>query len=403
MVGVDQALERILDSIIVLPSEDVPLLQALGRILAKEVRSGIDVPPFDNSAMDGYAVRSADVRGASDKAPVVLRVLEDLAAGYVAAGKVQEGQAIRIMTGAPMPIGADTVVMVEATEKTDDGVKIFKPAKPGENVRYVGEDIAKGSIALAKGKVVRPGDIGILATLGKQSVSIVKQPNIAILSTGDELVEIEEPLAPGKIRNSNAYALAGQIVEAGGKPIILGIARDRREDLIDKVQSGLNVDMLVTSGGVSVGDYDLVKAVLAELGDIAFMEVAMKPAKSLAFGLIQSKPVFGLPGNPASSMISFERFVRPAILKMGGRTDLFRPRIEVVVDDRIKKKLGRRNFLRVIVEQRNGKVHARLTGAQGSAMLTSMSLSNALLIVPEEIAVVEPGDRLTAEVLYEYL
>ncbi|MCL5291958.1 MAG: molybdopterin molybdotransferase MoeA [Actinobacteria bacterium] len=396
----DEARERILSEITPLPPEEVPILDALGRTLAEEVRSDVDIPPFDNSAMDGYAVRAADVEIATAEAPVVLEVLEDVAAGYVATNRVGEGQAIRIMTGAPLPEGADGIVMVEFTERTGSGVNIFKGVRKGESVRYAGEDVREGEVVLAQGKLLKPGDIGMLASTGRAAVRVFRQPRVAILSTGDELVDVGEPLAPGKIRNSNAYSLAAQALEVSAIPVILGIARDRRDDLVEKLEKGLEADILITSGGVSVGDYDLVKQVLAEQGEMLLWKVAMKPGKPLAFGIVKGKPLFGLPGYPTSSMISFDQFVRPAILKMGGRKDLLRPEIEAILDERITKKQGRRYFLRGILERRDGELHAKLAGSQKSGALKSMTLADALLVIGEEVTLVEPGERVTAQLLY---
>ncbi len=401
MISVDEARDLILSRIPVLPSEEVALLDALYRVLDEDVYSDSDIPPFDNSAMDGYAVRAEDVAGASADNPVVLDVLEDLAAGYVAERSVRKGAAIRIMTGAPMPKGADSVVKVEETERSDGSVKVFKAVKGGENVRFAGEDVKEGELVLGKGKLLGPGDIGMLASIGKASVRAIRRPTVAVISTGDELVDIGEPLAPGKIRNSNAYSIGAQVLEAGAIPLMVGIARDARDDLVEKIEKGLQADVLVTSGGISVGDYDLVKRVLAELGEIVLWKVAMKPGKPLAFGTVRGKPLFGLPGYPTSSMVSFEQFVRPAILKMSGRSDLKRPEIEVVLDERVIKKPGRRHFLRAVLEKRDGEVRASLTSSQKSGSLKPMTVANALLVIPEEVTVVEPGERVIAQLIRE--
>ncbi len=250
MISVDEARDLILSRIPVLPSEEVALLDALYRVLDEDVYSDSDIPPFDNSAMDGYAVRAEDVAGASADNPVVLDVLEDLAAGYVAERSVRKGAAIRIMTGAPMPKGADSVVKVEETERSDGSVKVFKAVKGGENVRFAGEDVKEGELVLGKGKLLGPGDIGMLASIGKASVRAIRRPTVAVISTGDELVDIGEPLAPGKIRNSNAYSIGAQVLEAGAIPLMVGIARDARDDLVEKIEKGLQADVLVTSGGI---------------------------------------------------------------------------------------------------------------------------------------------------------
>lgn len=402
MISVDEALESILDQIGRLDSRETSILDALGLVLDEDIVSDVDIPPFTGSAMDGYAVRAADVTEADANSPVTLAVVGDLAAGYVAERPVGKGEALRIMTGAPLPEGADSIVMVEQTEKEGDRVRIFKSVAMGENVRPAGEDVAKGETILKRGKPLRPGDIGMLASVGRLTANLVRRPKVGVLATGDELIDPSEPLKPGKIRNSNAYSLSAQVVEAGGEPLLLGIARDTREDLTDRLERGLaEADLLITSGGVSVGDYDLVKQVLMELGEMVLWKVAMKPGKPLAFGLIRGKPLFGLPGYPTSSMISFEQFVRPAILKMAGRVELRRPEVEVIVDDAISKKAGRRHYLRVVVERRNGELHARLTGTQRSGALRSMTIANALLVIPEEVTAIEAGGRGRAQLLHE--
>lgn len=408
MISVDEARNKILDHIKILEVTKVPLLQSVGQALAENIISSINIPPFDNSAMDGYAVIAADTKGASKESPAKLQVLEDLAAGYVSEKELINGTAIRIMTGAPVPKGADGVVMVEETESFNGIANIFKEARTGQNIRLAGEDVTEGETVLCKGKTIRASDVGLLASLGVAEVKVRRKPVIAIVSTGDELVDINQPLAPGKIRNSNAYALAASVMEAGAEPLIIGIARDTVEDVSSKINQGLErADMLITSGGVSVGDYDMVKNVLEEMGKMVFWKVAMKPAKPLAFGIIQDKPIFGLPGNPSSSMISFEQFVRCSIKKMAGHTYILRPTIKVVTDSNIKKKLGRRYFMRVKLYRKGANVFAGLSGAQGSGMLKTMTRAQGLLVVPEDIGDVAAGTKLEAQLLYsdemEYL
>lgn len=393
MIGVDEALATVLAEVRVLPEEKVPITSALRRVLAEDVAAEADIPPFDNSAMDGYAVRAVDTRGASRANPVVLEVLEDLAAGRVSTSTIGPGQAIRIMTGAPTPAGADSIVMVEETERGDGTVRIFTEARLGEHVRLAGEDVKRGQVVLPVGRLLRAADIGMLASVGKAEVSVIGSPKVAIITTGDELVDLTEPLAPGKIRNSNAYSLAAQVIESGGVPEILGIARDTHEDVREKIERGLESDIVLTSGGVSVGDYDLVKDVLGGLGRMVFWKVAMKPAKPLAFGILKGKPAFGLPGNPTSSMVSFEQFVRPTILKMSGHKTLHRPEVEVILGETVRKKAGRRHFLRVMLERRDGELVALLTGPQGSGILKSMTLADGLLVLPEDATEVKQGEK----------
>ena len=399
MIKIEEALAIILDNINSLEFETVSILETLDRVLAEDIFSDEDIPPFDNSAMDGYAVIASDAKGASDSESVILEVIEELPAGYEASAKVTSGKAVKIMTGAPMPKGADAVVMVEYTKMEDSRVLIFKELSPGTNVRRAGEDVKKGDKVLKKGTLVRPAEIGMLAALGQAKVTVVRQPRVAILSTGDELVDIGEKLSHGKIRNSNTYSLYAQTAKVNCIPINMGIARDVREEIRNKIQKGLqSADVILISGGVSVGEYDLVKGVLVELGmDTKFWKVAMKPGKPLLFGMMppqetrRAKPVFGLPGNPVSMMISFEQFVRPALLKMSGRSRFEKPVIKAILDEEIRKKLGRKNFIRAQVKTVNGKYHATITGPQGSGILSSLTLANGLIILPEDVDHVQAG------------
>lgn len=401
MISVDEAREKILEHIQILGVQFVGLIDSLGCALAEDIISDINVPPFNNSAMDGYAIIATDSKGATPDNPIKLKVIEDIAAGYVGKTKVKNGTAIRIMTGAPMPEGADTVIMVEKTSPQNSWVNIYEEVTKGVNIRLAGEDVKRGETVLQQGKTIRAADIGMLATLGISEVKIKRVPHVAIISTGDELVEIDEELKPGKIRNSNAYSIAAQVIEAGGEPIIIGIARDTAQDITDKINMGIqSADMLITSGGVSVGDYDIVKDVLQNAGEMIFWKVAMKPAKPLAFGIIQNKPVFGLPGNPSSSMISFEQFVRPSIKKMAGHSQIIRPVISTVIDSDIKKKPGRKYFIRVKLYRKGHNLHAVLSGGQGSGMIKSTTKAQGLLIVPEEAGNIPAGARLDVQLLY---
>ena len=417
MISVDEALAEILRHVHPLEPERVPILEAQGRILAEEIVSDIDIPPFDNSAMDGYAVRAADIAAASPDSPVPLRVIGSVAAGYVAGLSVEPGTAIRIMTGAPLPAGADTVVPYEDTDDFDrpkaerltapaETIAIRKAVRPGSNIRPVGEDLRRGELIMAPGRLIRPQEIGVLASLGRETVRVHRRPRVAILATGDELLEIHEPLAPGKIRNSNEYTNAALVERTGGIPLRLGIARDTAADLRAKIRAGLEqgADLFLTSGGVSVGDYDVVKDVLADEGEMQFWQVRMKPGKPLAFGLLRGRepgrkiPLLGLPGNPVSAMVSFEQFARPAILKMLGHTDLTKPTVQAVLDEPLTNS-GRRGFVRVIVTRREDGYHARKTGQQGSGVLTSMAKANGLAIVPEGVYRLEAGSRVTVQML----
>ena len=400
MLNVEEARRRVLETIRPLEAVEVPLLEALGMTLAEEALAASDIPPFDNSAMDGYAVRAEDVVGATEDNPVELVVLGDLPAGYTAETSVGPGQALRIMTGAPLPPGADAVVPVEATRAGEGRVTVLEEVTKGANVRRAGEDVRAGERVLAAGTLVGPAELGMLASLGYARVRCFRRAVVGIISTGDELVGVEEELAPGKIRDSNSYTVYGMVREAGGEPLRLGIVRDEAALLERTILDNLErVDLFVTSGGVSVGDYDMVKDVLGKLGEMNFWKVAMRPGKPQAFGHIRGKPLFGLPGNPVSVMVSFEQFVRPALLKMMGRSSLFRPQVTAVLDAPMGRKKGRTEFIRVIVEWRDGRYRARPTGPQGSGILKSMVLGNGLAVLPEDVGRLEPGAEVTVQLL----
>jgi molybdopterin molybdotransferase len=394
MIAVEEALHLILDQIHPLGRERLNILQSLGRVLGEDIVARRHVPPWDNSAMDGYAVRWQDIQKASSKKGVRLRVLADLPAGRIFTGEVGPGQAVRIMTGAPLPQGTDTVVQVEETKKFGDIVRILAHPEKGKNIRRAGEDVKAGERVLEEGTILRPAHIGLLASLQRSIVSIYGVPRVAILSTGDELLEIDEPWQEGKIINSNSYSLTAQVLECGALPLQLGIARDRLGDLAEKIQQGLAADILVTSGGVSVGDYDLVKGMLKELGKMNFWKVAMRPGQPLAFGMVFGKPLFGLPGNPVSSMVSFEQFVRPSILKMAGHRQLFRPTLKALLKANIEKKAGLLHFIRCRLVREGKKIYAATTGEQGSGILSSMVKAQGLIILPPEDTLARAGQEV---------
>ena len=411
MISVEEALERILSYVRRLEPEEQPIIDALGQVLAEDVDAGFDIPPLDNTAMDGYAVRATDTEGASEAKPVPLRIAGELPAGYIYEGEVTAGTAVRIMTGAPVPRGADAIVPFEETDEpsTRSGgapaseVQILKAAEPGANIRRAGEDVRTGDNVMREGTVLGAAQIGVLASLGRANVRVYRRPVVAVLSTGDELLEVGEPVAPGKIYDSNAYSVASMVREAGGVPQRLGIASDTVEALTAKLREGLDADMLITSAGVSRGDFDVVKDVLAKEGEIDFWTVRMKPGKPLAFGAFPSGdrrvPHIGLPGNPVSSMITFELFGRAAIFKMLGKPDWERRRVRATAEERIVNTDGRRVYARAILSQRRGRYYASLTGPQGSGILTSMVLANALAVVPEDVPAIEPGDEVECLVL----
>ncbi|MFC1909488.1 gephyrin-like molybdotransferase Glp [Chloroflexota bacterium] len=418
MISVEQALANILSYVTVLEEEHVPILESLGQVLAEEINSGINIPPLDNSAMDGYAVRSEDTLGAGVGSPKLLRVIDTVFAGSISQVEVTPGTATRIMTGAPVPKGTDSVVRFEdtdeaqrkqsPTDKPVSEINILCQVEPGLNIRRAGEDIRKGVRVLSKGTVIRPSEVGVLASLGRSEVKIIRRPVVAVLATGNELVAIDQPLPPGKIYNSNTYSVAALVRRYGGIPRILGIALDSEDSLVAGIRQGLDADMLITSGGVSMGDYDIVKDILAQEGEINFWTVRMKPGKPLAFGRLKkngqsgqnkSIPHLGLPGNPVSVMVTFELFARPAIYKMMGKNNFAKPTVTAVLEDTIINTDGRRVYTRAIVEKRNSQYFARLTGEQGSGILTSMSLANALAIVPEDRAEVKEGETVQVMML----
>jgi molybdopterin molybdotransferase len=401
MLVVEEAQARVLSAFRPLEPEQVPILEALDRVLARDVAAAENVPPHANSSMDGYAVQSGDTASATPGHPALLEVAGEVAAGYVSDAAVRPGVAVRIMTGAPLPPGADAVVKVEDTEARGGQVAVLAAAPPGQYVRPAGEDVRAGDVVLRRGTRLRPQEIGMLAALGRQEAAVTRRPRVAILATGDELAEPGAPLAPGKIRNANSASNAAQVLALGGTPILLGIARDDVGELTACIRAGLEqgVDLFLTSGGVSVGKFDLVKDVLAAEGEIGFWRVRMKPGKPLAFGHIGGTPVLGLPGNPVSVMVSFEIFARPALLTLLGAREVERPTVRATLAGGVARKDERRHYLRVRVEEEGGEYRARLTGRQGSGVLSSMVKANGLAIIPEEWRTVPAGARVNVILL----
>ena len=380
LMSADDALARILAGVPTLPAVDSPLLDALGLVLVDDVAADRDVPPFRNSAMDGYAVRGDDVASA----PVELRVVGEVAAGGFPDRAVGPGEAMRIMTGAPMPDGADTVVRVEDTDNASDVVTIAAATQSGTATRQAGEDLRKGETILTKGTVLRAAEIGLLASDGRARIRVRKRPRVAVYSTGDEIVDLDAPLERGQIRDSNRYTLASAIRAAGAEPWVRGIVRDSPDALRAALREGLAADAIVTSGGVSVGDHDHLKPVLSELGTIDFWAIAIRPGRPLAFGELKDGdrrvPIFGLPGNTVSALVTFEIFVRPALLRMQGRANVSRPRAKARLLEPVDKVGALRVFARGVHDPEAGTV--RLTGPQGSGILRSMSLANCLIDLP---------------------
>jgi molybdopterin molybdotransferase len=401
MISFEEARQIVLDHAGELEPVKMELLNTLGLVLAEDVISPEKIPPFDNSAMDGFAVIARDTVAVSPENPVELTVLEDEPAGKVSTKRVISGTTVRIMTGAPIPEGADAVVKVEDTEGSGKLIKVLHPTKEGENIRRAGEDISLGETVLRRGSLFGPAEIGLLASLGKPRVKVFRPARVAIITTGDELLEIDQPLAPGKIRNSNAYALEAQVREIQAEPVPLGIVEDTKEAVTAKISEGLKkADVILTTGGVSVGEYDVVKDVMDSMGaSLKFWKVAQKPGKPLAFWILKGKLVFGLPGNPVASMVCFEEYVRPAVRKMMGHQKLFRPEAEAILREDIKKKPGRLHFVRVKLMHEDGQYYASSTGPQGSGILKSMALADGLALVPPEATLLKAGDRVRVHLI----
>jgi molybdopterin molybdotransferase len=382
-----EAARRILDDVHRQPTLRVPLDDALDSVLAEDIVSPIDIPAWTNSAMDGYAARGDDVRGASTEQPVRLRVVEVLPAGAFPTRRIEAGETARIFTGAPLPDGADTVVRQEDTDEGAETVTIVRDRDVGVNFRRVGEDIRRGATVLTAGMTLGPAPLGVLASLAVAQPLVYRRPRVAILGSGDEIVDVDQPeeiLGGRKVASSNTHTLVALVRQAGGEPVNLGIARDTPESLREHFQRALDCDLLVTTAGISVGDHDYVRSVLAELGAVQrFWKLRMRPGAPVGFGLLGGIPWIGLPGNPVSTMVTFELFVRPAIRKMCGRSLPFRRAVSVRLAEPVSVRPKLQHFLRAIVDETPEGPEARLTGPQGSGILTSMMLANALLVLPE--------------------
>lgn len=420
LIAVEEALNAILEKITPVATEDVALPQSFGRVLARPIVSKVNVPPFANSAMDGYAIVAADSQSASEQTPVRLKVIDNVPAGATPSKNVDPQTAARIMTGAPIPAGADAVIRFEETSEhipaqglAKNEVLLYKPVSAGDNVRLAGEDIKIGQTILEAGHRLRPQDVGVLAAIGQSQVTVYRRPRVAILATGDELVDVGEPIEPGKIRNSNEYVQAAMAAKYGAQAIRLGIARDTVDDLTTKIRQGLaqDVDLFLTSAGVSIGDFDMVKTVLADEGEMQFWQVRIKPGKPLAFGMLhhrreqgdtQHVPLIGLPGNPVAAMVAFEVFARPAILKLGGQASLEKTTIKATLDEDVTNS-GRRHYMRAYAYPDAGgyRVTTRGSGVrvQGSGILTSMVWANSLVVVPEKVTHLPAGSQVDVWIL----
>jgi len=391
VIDVEEARRVILASCPELACASLPLAEALGCVTAGRVVAGHDVPSFANSAMDGYAVRAADTAGA----PLTLAVVGTSAAGAAPGLAVGPGQAVRIMTGAVLPAGADAIVMVERTSSAEGNrVTIEVAASPGDHVRHPGEDLRAGEVLFGPGTELGPGHLGVLASVGAHTVDVVPPARVGVLSTGDELVAGPGELRPGQIRDSNRPMLLALVARAGCVPVDLGTVPDDEAAILAAIERGVaDCDAILTSGGVSVGDFDYVKTVLDRLGEMHWWQVAVRPAKPLAFGTVEGVPVFGLPGNPVSAMVSFELFARPALRQMTGHRDVFRPEVPAIADEPLLRRPdGKLHLVRVVATPDDeGRIHVRPSGGQGSHLLHAMALANALALLPDGDGVAEGG------------
>lgn len=396
----ESARALILEKVSILPKESIPLFDAGGRVLATDLSAPCDLPLWDNSAMDGFAVRSVDCQFGH-----ALRVEGYIPAGVTADGvDVAPGTAVRIMTGAPVPAGCDTIIPVEETEQSGNQILIRGKVSIGDHIRVRGEDVRQGEVILTAGSLLTPPGINILASFGFGQVLVYRRPRVAILSTGDELVEPGEPLGPGQIVNSNAYSLAVAIREVGGEPMLLGIARDEHESLKEKLTAGLKADVLITTAGVSMGDRDLVCEVLEEVGvERLFWKIDIKPGRPTAFGLNAGKPVFSLPGNPVSSMVTFEELVRPALLKMMGHTRVIKPFLKATLKEKTVKKAGRTQFLRVLVVREGEQLMASSSGDQNTGILSTMLRANGIAVLPAERGQFDAGEEVDVHMISDII
>lgn len=411
-LSIPEALERIVGAVAPVGTEVVPLEEAGGRTLAESITSPVDHPPWDNSAMDGYAVRAQDIQGAGPDFPITLRVVDDIPAGAFPSLPIGEGEAARIMTGAPVPVGADSVVRVEHTrggaseDVVGTTVEIVDYSDSLRNIRLRGEDLRTGGVVLEAGRPLRPGEVGLLAMVGRREVVVRRRPRVAILSTGDELVgpdRYDEVLAGRRIVDSNSPMLAAALAAAGCQPVPLGIAADDESSLRAHITEALDADALITTAGASVGEFDLVKDVLDAMGyEPDFWRVRMRPGSPFSFGRLGGLPVFGVAGNPVSVLVTFEVLIRPALRRLLGRESLYGPTLRVTCGERIPGARGMTHFTRVRLSPlRDGGWEARLTGPQGSGILSSVGAANALLVVPEGVPAIEPGGAATALPLLE--
>jgi len=385
MISLGDAQARVHAVVSPLPIVEVAVADAIGLVIAEQVIAPEAIPPFANTAMDGFAIRFADVAAATVDTPVALPVVGTVAAGAVAERPLEAGEAMRIMTGAPIPEGADAVIMVELTESDETTVRCNAAVPEGNHIRPAGDDLQAGTVVFEPGTTISPAHIGVLSSVGRTHVLVHRRPRVGVFSTGDELVVGPSPLEPGQIRDSNRPQLLALVAEAGAEPIDLGVLRDDHDEIDAALRAAVDgCDALITSGGVSMGDFDFVKAVLSELGHLTWMQVAIKPAKPLAFGVLLDTPIFGLPGNPVSSAVSFELFARPALRMMMGRPDTQRIHEWAIADEALGRfSDGKVHFQRVVAAQESDGWHVRSAGGQGSHQLAALAAANGLAILPD--------------------
>jgi molybdopterin molybdotransferase len=394
MISVDEALRVVLENVAPLGIERVSIIEAIGRVIAEDVHAPRDIPGFDNSAMDGYAVRAADLEGASESSPVRLKVLQTVGAGVMPSMRVTTGCTVRTMTGAPIAPGADAIVPVERTRGSETEVEVVSAVEKGAFIRPRGEDLKAGELVISQHKTLTAADVGMLASLNRAMVDVFRRPRVAIVATGDELVDVDTVPQGAQVVNSSAYALAAAIRESGGEAIMLKVARDRTEEVRERLAEALAFDVVLTTGGVSVGQFDHVKVVLDQLGlRQLFHGVAQKPGRPLKFGTIGGRPIFGLPGNPVSTMVCFYLYVRPALRRMTGRSDLGLPRVIARCSEDIRKANNLTEFVRVTLARRDGELYATPTGNQSSGVLSSLSRAHGLLVGTRQLNVIKRGSQ----------
>ena len=396
-----EAYAEILNLISPLSPERVPLLESSGRILREDIFAPHDLPPFALSAKDGYAVKSADTLHASTESPIELKVTDYIPAGKISTRRLSTGEAMRIFTGAPIPHGADAVIMQEYTASRGEQVLLHKPVVAGDDIRSSGEDVLKGSLVISKGRYLRPGEIEMLGALGFYEVLVGKKPQVAILSTGDEITPINAPLIAGKVRNGNQYAIAAAIQQSNGIPLLKPYAVPDNEE---KIQSAIlefvdnGADLILTIGGVSVGDYDLTRKVIEQIGKIELWRVAIQPGKPLAFGFVQEVPFFGLPGFPVSCLVMYAKFVKDILWKMQGRTPHSPARFQAILDEPIQRKDTRMAFYRgIALMDEHGQYHVKPTGPQGSGIISSLVKANVFIILPIDVTEFTTGSMIEIE------